>query len=124
MNENKNASELNKALEGLWDSLTDEQKEKAKACKTLDELTALAGKEGVELPDELLDAVAGGFIFRVPESGKWEVVSDKDGSIIDVGLKNASEARLLALCYFHSTKELTREQLEQLRAHPGSIKKC
>ncbi len=31
MDENKNASELNEALKGLWDSLTDEQKEKAKA---------------------------------------------------------------------------------------------
>ena len=60
MNENKNASELNKALEGLWDSLTDEQKEKAKACKSMDELTALAGQMGVEMPDELLDSVAGG----------------------------------------------------------------
>ena len=52
------------ALKGIWDSLTDEQREKAKACKTLDELTALAGREGIELPDELLDAVAGGYIYR------------------------------------------------------------
>ena len=51
---------LNAALKGIYDSLTDEQKEKAKACKTMDELTALAAKEGVELPDEVLDAVAGG----------------------------------------------------------------
>ena len=32
MDENK-TNELNKALSGIWDSLTDEQKEKAKACK-------------------------------------------------------------------------------------------
>ncbi len=51
---------LNAALEGIYDSLTDEQKEKAKACKTFDELTELAGREGIELPDEALDAVSGG----------------------------------------------------------------
>ncbi len=60
MDENKSASELNEALKGMWDSLTDEQREKAKACKSMDELTALAGKLGVELPDETLDKVAGG----------------------------------------------------------------
>ena len=51
---------LNAALKGIWESLTDEQKEKAKTCKSWDELTALAGKEGIELPDEVLDAIAGG----------------------------------------------------------------
>ncbi len=51
---------LNAALKGIYDSLSDEQKEKAKHCKTLDELTALAAKEGMELPDEALDAVSGG----------------------------------------------------------------
>ena len=51
---------LNAALKGIYDSLTDEQKEKAKNCKTMDELTALAAKEGVELPDEVLETVAGG----------------------------------------------------------------
>lgn len=51
---------LNAALKGIYDSLTDEQKEKSKQCKTMDELTALAAKEGIELPDEVLDAVAGG----------------------------------------------------------------
>ncbi len=60
MDRNRNATELNEALKGLWDSLTDEQKEKAKACKSMDELAALAGQMGVELPDEALDAVAGG----------------------------------------------------------------
>ncbi|MBE7008007.1 MAG: hypothetical protein E7422_02480 [Ruminococcaceae bacterium] len=61
MSENKTLDpKLAEALKGIWDSLTDEQKEKAKACKSMDELTALAGKEGVELPDEALDMVSGG----------------------------------------------------------------
>lgn len=51
---------LNAALKGIYDNLTDEQKAKAKQCKTMEELTALASKAGVELPDEVLDAVAGG----------------------------------------------------------------
>ncbi len=63
-NENKTINpELNEAIKGLWDSLTDEQKEKAKACKSMEELAALAGKIGIELPDEMLDAVAGGAGF-------------------------------------------------------------
>ena len=48
------------ALKGVYDSLTDEQKEKAKQCKTMDELMTFAGEEGLELPDEVLDSVAGG----------------------------------------------------------------
>ena len=72
MDENRNANELNEALKGLWDSLTDEQKEKAKACKNMDELTKLAGKEGVELPDELLDDVAGGVIVKRGEGTPLE----------------------------------------------------
>ena len=51
---------LNAAIRCINDSLTDEQKDKAKNCKTLDELKLVAGKEGMELPDEVLDAVAGG----------------------------------------------------------------
>ena len=59
---------MNAALKGIFDSLTDEQKAKAKACKSMDELTALAAKEGIELPDEMLDAVAAG-TDRGPQRG-------------------------------------------------------
>ena len=51
---------LETVLNGMWDSLTDEQKKKAKACNTMEELMGLAGREGIELPDEALDQVAGG----------------------------------------------------------------
>ncbi|MBQ9458626.1 MAG: hypothetical protein IJU66_01675 [Oscillospiraceae bacterium] len=61
MEENKQANEMNEALKGMWDSLTDEQREKAKECKSMDELMRLAGKLGVELPDEMLEGVAGGW---------------------------------------------------------------
>ena len=51
----------NDVLKDIYNTLTDEQKEKAKACRTMDELAELAGKEGIELPDEVLATVAGGF---------------------------------------------------------------
>ena len=53
---------MKEAFKSIYDNLTDEQKEKAKACKNMDEMMALAGEWGVELPDELLDTVAGGGI--------------------------------------------------------------
>ena len=63
MDENK-MTELNKAIENIWDSLTDEQRVAAKNCKSMDELAALAGEAGIELPEEILSAVAGGTMFR------------------------------------------------------------
>ena len=41
-------------------NLTEEQMEKARACKSSEELVELAKSEGVELNDEQLDAIAGG----------------------------------------------------------------
>ena len=58
---------LNELLVNVWDSLTDEQKEKAKECKTADELLKLAGEEGIELPDEVLDAAAGGALVKITD---------------------------------------------------------
>ncbi len=48
------------AMKGIYDNMSDELKEKAKQCKTMEELTALAAKEGIELPDEVVDQIAGG----------------------------------------------------------------
>ena len=54
-------------LKAAWDSLTEEQKAKAKECKTAEELLQLAASEGIELPDEMLDKVAGGFFPTAEE---------------------------------------------------------
>ncbi len=57
-------------LAKAWNGMTDEQKEKARACKTAEELIAFAGKEGVELPDEALDEVSAG--YTIPKyPGCW-----------------------------------------------------
>lgn len=43
-----------------FEDLTPEQQEKAKACKSVEEVLALAQDEGYELTDSELDAVSGG----------------------------------------------------------------
>jgi len=43
-----------------FENLTPEQIEKAKACKTVEELIALAKAEGVELSEEQLESLSGG----------------------------------------------------------------
>ena len=53
-------NKMKEIMDSVYENLTDEQKEKAKQCKTMDELMALAGEWGIELPDEAMDAVAGG----------------------------------------------------------------
>ena len=58
---------LSEMFKTVWDSLTDEQKEKARECKTADELLKLAGEEGIELPDEVLDAAAGGALVKITD---------------------------------------------------------
>ena len=49
-----------------FNDLTDEQKAQVKACKTTEELIALAEAEGVELNDEQLSSIAGGDNFWCP----------------------------------------------------------
>ncbi len=116
MDENKNNDpKLEAALKGIWDSLTDEQKEKAKACKTMDELTALAGKEGIELPDELLDAVAGGYIVYERGPQRWAAYSD-DGKRRKVSNISDSkeEAMRLARKEGWSTEEKSEDQITRI----------
>ena len=44
-----------------FNSLTPEQREKVNACKTPEEILALAKSEGYELSDEQLDDISGGW---------------------------------------------------------------
>ena len=61
-------------VHSVTDALPEAQKEAAAACETAEDLIALAGKAGVELPDELMDAVAGGkntFTGYTPTFGRY-----------------------------------------------------
>lgn len=44
-----------------FDMLTDEQKAKAKACTSPEEMLALASEEGFDLTDEELEGISGGW---------------------------------------------------------------
>ena len=58
---------MDEVMKGIYEKLNDEQKEKAKACKTMKELMELAGEWGIEIPDEMADSVAGGYpVFPLP----------------------------------------------------------
>lgn len=52
-----------------------ELKEKARACKTSEELFELAKEEGIEIPDEELDGIAGGWCSE----HEWGCPADKCG---------------------------------------------
>jgi len=54
----------------LLKGLTDEQIEKVRAAGDVEELLSLAKKEGVELTDEQLEAVSGGFCTVFPKCPK------------------------------------------------------
>ena len=43
-----------------FENLTDEQRAKARACNTPEEIMSLAKEEGYELSEEELDGIAGG----------------------------------------------------------------
>lgn len=55
--------------EELLQSLTPEQRGKARACRSYEELLALAKEEGVELTIDQLEAVAGGNCDTAPKTG-------------------------------------------------------
>ena len=64
--ENRNPGEQ---MAEIFGGMTDRQLEKAKACRTMEELTAYLGEQGISLPDGLLDAVAGG---KYADTGEYD----------------------------------------------------
>ncbi len=61
----------------------------------MDELTALAGRMGVELPDDLLESVAGGMIFK-KQNGEYMVTDDNFKGSFFVDAKTLEEAQNIA----------------------------
>ena len=51
---------MKELIRGIYERLNDEQKERAKTCQTVDDFIEFVEEEGLELPDELLEAVSGG----------------------------------------------------------------
>lgn len=60
-----------------FEDLTPEQMEKAKACKTHEDVLRLAKEEGYELADEELEAISGG------DWSCWTVCTGRCGSFND-----------------------------------------
>ncbi len=66
----------------------------------MDELTALAGQLGVELPDELLDSVAGGVVVeRGGGQGGYVVYENERGHLIGRTLKKRFDDKEQAIAY-------------------------
>ncbi|MBQ9545284.1 MAG: hypothetical protein IJV00_09170 [Clostridia bacterium] len=113
-NENKRLAEV---LKEICDSLTDEQKKKAKACKNEEELLKLAAQEGIELPDEIMDAITGGYIYYHKDNAPniaWEIIDDKTGKTVNLR-SNAHDAAGAAGAAGLSTKEITWDEVKKLR---------
>ena len=106
---------LSQELTEIWDSLTDEQKEKAKACESFGELMEFAGDEGIELPLEVLDNVAGGYTFYDSASHTYEVIADYDGEVMADGFVYLDNAQTNARYMGQSPDLLTWDQLNALR---------
>ncbi len=107
--------QLSQALTELWDSLTDEQKAKAKECTTFDELAQFAGDQGIELPDEMLDAVAGGYTFYDERSRTYEIINDSTGDVMDTGYVYLDNAQTNARYQGQKPDLLNWDQLNALR---------
>ena len=107
--------ELNQTLASLWDSLTDEQKERAQACASVDELFAFASEEKIELPADLLDEVAGGYVFENFQEKSFEVIRDSDGEVLERGFETSHEAEKRARQLGQSDKRINWDALEYLR---------
>ncbi len=126
--EDKN--KLTEMLKGVWNSLTEEQKAKAEGCKTPEELMKFAGEECIELPDEILDAVSGGYLTCVFQKvGNdterrwwWQVIDDKTGEVIETYSPDFTREEMDKFAEQHgqSTEMIPDSCVEQLRK-TGSI---
>lgn len=116
--------QLPQVLIELWDSLTDEQKEKAKACTSFEELVECAGEEGIELPLEMLDGVAGGYTFYDEASHTYQVINDDTGDVMSGGYLYLDNAQTNARYQRQKTDLITWAQLDALRNPSTSTSFC
>lgn len=107
--------QLSQALSELWDSLTDEQKEKARACTSFDELMECVGEEGIELPLEVLEGVVGGYTYYDQSTHTYEIIDDETGDVVEGGYVYLDNAQAQAQRYRLSPDLLTWDELRALR---------
>ena len=72
--------------------------------------------EGVELADDVLDAVAGGWLFK-NENGEWEVI-DSRGDVLFTS--DYDTAATWAEKHYYSTRVLSWHELNRIRNGFGS----
>ena len=116
--EEKKTAEI---LKGIWESLTEEQKEKAKTCKTAEELARLAASEGIELPDEALDAASGGVVVKILGPNTFSSFN-ADGDYID-NFRTLEEAKASARAAGASDDLVSKTRLDQIRHEADQKKK-
>ena len=109
---------MNDNIKELWGSLTDEQKEKLSKM-TFDDITKIAEDNGIEIPDELLDSVAGGYVFdpnheNFWDTPRWEVIDDWTGEVLKSGLYE-EDAKKAAKELGQSTDEIQWKTLNEIR---------
>ena len=64
---------MNEKFESYLKDLSPELQEKARECKTMEELNAFIAENNLELPEDALEMVSGGFcIGDCPKGGKHE----------------------------------------------------
>ena len=104
---------LEMKLVEIWEGLTDEQRAKARKCKSPGELITLVQEEGIVLPDEVFDAVAGGYIYHGPSS--WFVIHDDCGYDDGKQFPTAEAARAAATSQGQSVEEINWDKIQKLR---------
>lgn len=97
----------------------------------MDELIRIAGKEGVELPDEMLDAVAGGYIVCLKDlqlmcpdpTYNYIAIDDSTGEVLGKarGKGNSPEkkAKKIAREHGQSEKEISLNEANKIRKAAG-----
>ena len=108
--------ELNQALKGLWDSLTDEQKERAQTCASMEELLQFASEEKIELPLDSLEEVAGGYVYWSDDKACYEIINDETGEVMDENAgRRLDVAQARARELGQDDGYITWDELEKLR---------
>ena len=88
---------MNEKFENYIKDLSPELQKKARACKSLEELTHLAAENDLELPEEALEHVSGGCTqqMKCPKCGSYRIeVEEYEGGGLKEYCKNCGQILL------------------------------